>query len=540
MVTFALACPGLGWGLQSLVGHVPAAIRVATPQAALPATQRLHLVLGLPLHHAGVLNQLLHSLYDPADPLYRHFLKPGEFVTRFSPSTSEYQALVDFAKSRGFLVTATHANRTLLDVEAPVSAIQSTFHVIVRNFRRADGSDFYAPESEPSLDSNLPLSQIGGLNNLHWARPLGTSIPLDHATPMAGTGSGLIGTFVSRDLRAAYAAGSTLSGTGQVLGLFEMDGYFAADIAKYCSDTTITAVPLQNVLVDGFNGSAGPYNSEVALDIEVAMALAPGLSRMMVYEGPSSGDSVVTTEDVLDRMASDDLAMQISSSWEAGPFLPADLTQLNQVYLQFAAQGQSFFQASGDSGAYISGDPMGILDQSQHAQLQNLTVTVVGGTQLTTNGPGGPWLGESSWRDISSGRSGGGGSSTDLPIPAYQQGISMATNMGSTTMRNIPDVSMAAFNIFTVLNNGAVSSSEGTSAAAPLWAAFTALVNQQASSQCGTTVGFLNPALYLLAKGPSYNLDFHDIKDGSTDGYFPAVTSMTWHPVSATTAQRPV
>ncbi len=32
-------------------------------------------------------------------------------------------------------------------------------------------------------------------------------------------------------------------------------------------------------------------------------------------------------------------------------------------------------------------------------------------------------------------------------IPAWQQGISMTANQGSTTMRNLPDVAMVANNV---------------------------------------------------------------------------------------------
>ena len=48
------------------------------------------------------------------------------------------------------------------------------------------------------------------------------------------------------------------------------------------------AVPLTNVLIDGFNGSAKLKDGadEVTLDIEMALSMAPGLSSILVYEGP--------------------------------------------------------------------------------------------------------------------------------------------------------------------------------------------------------------------------------------------------------------
>jgi subtilase family serine protease len=105
-------------------------------------------------------------------------------------------------------------------------------------------------------------------------------------------------------------------------------------------------------------------------------------------------------------------------------------------------------------------------------------------------------------------------------------GVSMARNQGSTVFRNIPDVAMVADYIEVVLtdvftngnpdNPGDVTSIGGTSAAAPLWAGFTALVNEQAASQGKPSVGFLNPALYSIGQGPLYTSCFHDITVGNS------------------------
>jgi hypothetical protein len=106
----------------------------------------------------------------------------------------------------------------------------------------------------------------------------------------------------------------------------------------------------------------------------------------------------------------------------------------------------------------------------------------------------------------------------------------MTTNKGSTTMRNIPDVALTADNIYVISNNGQTSTNVGgTSVAAPLWAGFTALVNQQAVVSGQLPVGFINPAIYAIGKGTNYTADFHDIttgnntRSGSTTKYY-AVT----------------
>ena len=82
-------------------------------------------------------------------------------------------------------------------------------------------------------------------------------------------------------------------------------------------------------------------------------------------------------------------------------------------------------------------------------------------------------------------------------------------------MRNIPDVSMVAADVVVVWNHGVTSLYGGTSAAAPLWAGFAALANQQAAMVGSPPVGFLNPAIYAIGTGPNYNLCFHDITTGN-------------------------
>src|SRR5439155_20505974 len=159
-------------------------------------------------------------------------------------------------------------------------------------------------------------------------------------------------------------------------------------------------------------------------------------------------------------------------------------------------------------------------------------VTPVGGTTLCTSRPLGPWVSETTWNwnsthqgtDASS-----GGISTNFAIPSWQQSTSMASNGGSTTMRNVPDVAMVADNVYLVANNGQTSSAGGTSIGAPLWAAFIALVNQQAASLSRPPVGFLNPLVYAIGNGPGYSTNFHDITTGNNTN---ASTSTQFYAVS--------
>jgi uncharacterized repeat protein (TIGR03803 family) len=221
--------------------------------------------------------------------------------------------------------------------------------------------------------------------------------------------------------------------------------------------------------------------------------MAPGLSRVIVYEGKTGQE-----DDVLNRMATDNAAKQLSSSWGFGA--QVDATR-EQIFEQFAAQGQTMFQASGDLGAWVGG----VTPPSDDPWL-----TVVGGTSLTTAGRGGAWVSETVWPES------GGGISTAYSIPLWQQGLNMTACQGSTTMRNIPDVAcLADATIWAVAYNGEQGASGGTSAAAPLWAGFLALVNQRAEAAGQPSPGFINPAIYAMGQGLAYPTLFHDITSGS-------------------------
>jgi hypothetical protein len=207
-----------------------------------------------------------------------------------------------------------------------------------------------------------------------------------------------------------------------------------------------------------------------------------------------------------------------------------------QALEQMAAQGVSFFTASMDYGDV--GDPQSNLDMP--------TQTLVGGTFLATNSliaslpapdPNPYYAGETTWNQgvplEQKGVTGGGvmdGNNRNqqcycwpwpnccgsgVGIPDCQIGImaiSAGANGGSTEWRNYPDVAMLADNI-EIFYAGKSQGQAGTSAAAPLWAGFAALVNQrikQLDPNAGLA-GFLNPTLYDIGLTRGSDNDLHQV-----------------------------
>jgi hypothetical protein len=506
IVLLLLASSATAQDRRTLHGHVPEAVARLQPVGRLPGSTRLNLAIGLPLRNRQALTNLLQQIYDPRSPEYRHYLTTEQFTEMFGPTAQDYQALIRFVEANGFVVTGTHPNRVLLDVNGTVADIESAFHVTMRTYHHpTEARRFYAPDVEPSVASALPVLEISGLNNYIVPHPIKlkpTSLNgASKVTPSDGSGPG--GTYMGTDFRAAYVPGVSLTGSSQTVGLVQFDGYYANDIVTYESQAGLPNVTLMNVLLDGFDGipdTKEDFIAEVSLDIEMTVSMAPGLSKVLVYETGPDG----IPNDVLNRMATDNQASQLSCSWGwgGGPDGAAD-----EIFQQMAAQGQSFFAACGDSDAFIG-------STSEDFPADDPNITLVGGTTLATTGPGGSWVSETTWNwggDIGS----GGGISTSYPIPDWQQGVNMSINRGSTIMRNVPDVALIADNVYVIYDNGSTNAFGGTSCGTPLWAAFTALVNQQAVAHSRPAVGFLNPALYAIGEGSNYAADFHDITTGN-------------------------
>jgi len=496
------ALPARAAGIQQLHGHVPLVVKSLSSLGDFTRTNRLHLAIGLPLRNQTALTRLLGELYDPASPNYHHYLTPSEFAAQYGPTAADYQKVIDFARENGLTVTGTHPNRTLVDVSGNVADINRTFHVRLQSYQHPDEARrFFAPDVEPTVAAGLPILSVCGLNNYYLAKPQyhDNSSKVKPGNRLS-TGSSPSTSYWGYDFRKAYAPNVTLTGTGQSVALFECDGYYVTDVTSYLNASGVPAVTRTNVLVDGASGAPSGTGGEVevALDIDMANSMAPGLSRIIVYEAPDDTPAYNIIQ--LNQIATDDFAKQISSSWVID-----DTAQFAQIYQQFATQGQSFFQASGDEGAYYSG-----IFQYEDSPL----VTIVGGTTLVSTGTGGVWNAETVWNS-GGGSAGGGGISTTYTIPSWQTNISMAANQGSTTMRNIPDVALTANNIYIWGDGSPITDVGGTSCAAPLWAGFMALVNQQIAANGGQPVGFPNPAIYALGKSANYPNLFHDITTGN-------------------------
>jgi subtilase family serine protease len=505
-----------------LTHHVPAAVTssAAQPASLLPPNQIMHLDVVLPLSDPAGLRSFLGDIYNRESPNYHHFLSVQEFTDRFGPTQQDYDAVAQFAQSYGFTITGGTRDGMDVQIQGPVSAVESAFQLSLRTYHDpVQNRTFYAPDREPAPQLSVNLWHISGLDNYSIPQPLfvkksdyaqAHNMAEEDVVPRATTGSGPSSSFLGSDMRAAYYGSGSLTGAGQNLGLLEYYGTDLADVNSYFKNVGQTnTVPITLLSTDGTSTSCvSPScdDTEQTLDITQAIGMAPGLASLVVYVG--STDTAIISA----MTTHNPLPATIGCSWG---WTPVDPTTLDPYFQRMAAQGQNFFAASGDSSTWSTRNLAWPADDAY--------VVSVGGTDLVTASAAGPWQSETAWVD-----SGGGISPSKIVIPAWQQlsGVINSTNKGSTTYRNGPDVSANANFTFYVCADQTTCTANsygGTSFAAPMWAGYIALVNQQLAANSVPPIGFLNPTIYAQNVTSSYSANFHDITSG-TSGSYSAVT----------------
>ena len=349
------------------------------------------------------------AVTTPGSPLYRHFLGPGQFRTRFGPAAGGRRRHPVLAGRRG---PGPRAGRRATASSSPCrgrpppsdgpSGSAST-----RTACPGDGSSG-SPPARPRVPPVLAGRWPGWWVSTTWPGP-GPRWPGRRRGPTTATGAVSAGGWrrpgpsrpgragchepgeTATDLAQAYSMSSLYpadEGQGVTVGLYELEPYAPSDIATFEScysprpSPTITAVS-----VDGADPTAGPGSGEAALDIEMVVGLAPE-AAIDVYVGSNVG---VGPLDVYAAMIDDDAAQVLSTSWgecEAAAGT-AEIEAEAALFQQAAAQGQSFLAAAGDEGSEDCTIP-GVVENAALAvddPASQPWVTAVGGTVLGSLGP---------------------------------------------------------------------------------------------------------------------------------------------------------
>jgi len=460
----------------------------------------MRITVALKPRNARALEAYAQAVSDPASPLYRQYLTPREFVSRFAPTAATVASVDHSLRAHGLTPGRASANGLSIPIEATGPAIEHAFSLSLARFRLSDGADVVMNTSAPAIDRRIApaVESVVGLSGLqHWTSPLerlassgssrsyrdGSSAlsasgpTARNKRPLASTGPQPChaasatapgqSAYTTDQVASAYGFSGLYQagdqGSGQTIAVYELESDAPSDIAAY-QGCYGTKVPISYVPVDGGAGK-GAGSGEAALDIEQLIGLAPGV-RLIVYRGPNSNSDNPGSGpyDTFTKIIGQDRASVISNSWGECEAIegPTDAAAENVLFEEAAAQGQTVISAAGDEGVQdcYNGSAHGNTAMAVDDPASQPFVTGVGGTTMTAIGP--PPT-ETVWDGALTDKgplaygigAGGGGVSTLWAMPSYQLSAPPTLNVSEPAAqpqchiaggncREVPDVSADA------------------------------------------------------------------------------------------------
>jgi subtilase family serine protease len=485
-------------------------VKDATDNGAYTAS-RMSVTLVLAERSASALNALVATPHAA--------LTPAQFAAQFAPTTAAVDAVRSWAATNGLTVSSVSANRLLVTVSGSSSQISGALRTNLRRYHTAADGNFFAAGAAAQLPNALAanVSAVLGLSSLAKVavpKPsprFATALAGGRAAlPAAGLPTSLNypATYTPQDFWAMYDAPSGQTGAGQQLSIITEGDVSQpkADLATFETTYGLPTVAWNQINV-GTPSTDTSGDDEWDLDSQYSTAFAPGASTLNVYVGPSLNDSDILT--TINKWVTDDLSRQGSFSAGECDILAGAAgftTGLDAVLKQAAAQGQTMFFSSGDTGSEcpaivgVNGVPAGIPDTNYPAS--SPYGIGVGGTSVLSNNP----LTEIGWY------AGGGGLSPVEPAASFQADAKVL-GVAAPPTRGVPDVSLDADpeSGYDVVVGGSVEGIGGTSASAPSWQGIWA----RAEGAHGGSLGFAGPILYSTVP-PSA---FHDITVGANGAF---------------------
>jgi kumamolisin len=443
-------------------------------------------------------------------PSYGRTLTPAQVAAQFGPDPSAVDAVVRALAARGLIADWIRGN-PWLTVDASAVQVNATFGTAVHRFQDPDGTRFYASRPDPRVPAFLQPTVVGaGHVNSHAAARL-AAVPVGGLKPV--------------DAKTAYDTKPLrdlgIDGSGETIVFWELsDGWVQSDFAAFNQKYGLPAVTPQ--LKDG--PADAKQTGELIMDLEVAHAIAPG-AKLVVYT-TTFQDNFLQVED---KYVTENPGAILSLSWggcESSSNADSNRAEA-AIYAKADQLGETALVASGDSGGYECmssrqwGAPPGQDTIGVSAPASEPGVTAVGGTTISVQ-PNGAWHGETVWEMPTHLGGTGGGISQFFGLPSWQVAPGVQ-NQYNTTHRSIPDISADADPVsgMSIFTDGGLGQGGGTSQSTPLWAGFTALMDQYLKRNGGRSLGFLNPALYAAARSAQPFPAYHDIVVG-TNLVYPA------------------
>lgn len=455
----------------------------ATDQGPLAAAKPLTVRVGLALHNVPQLQAAIAAGQTVA---------PAQFAAAYAPTAAEAQQVASYLQSQGLSNVTVAPNRLLVSASGGAAQVAAAFDTTLHAFTQ-NGVARYAnttPAYVPAALDGIVVAVLG-LNDLPAFKP---ALHVGAATQAAPTpclitgAAGCVRSYAPADYWRAYNVGSVPAASGVSVAIMAQ-GDVNTSIADFRVNEQADGLSQVPVVVKpvGAASSDSAGADEWTLDMIASSGMAGSVSTLYLYDTTTLSDADIAAE--YNAWVSDNLAPIGNSSFggcEFGPVLDGSLAMIDQILMQGAAQGQSMFASSGDTGSFCSvGTPNGVPAGVPEVEYPAASpyVVAVGGTTLLTQ-TAGAYQGEATWY------AGGGGLSTFESAPAWISGVQPT----SAALRGVPDIAMdgdpnTGMNIYTT-STGWVSIG-GTSLSSPLAAGVWARMIQSHGA-----LGFASPRLY--------------------------------------------
>jgi kumamolisin len=400
-------------------------------------------------------------------------------------------------------------------ISGPPRNVDRSLHISIDDYRTPNGKVVFAADHSAPVPP-LTCGEVSGVGSIHSFVP-----PTNFDVRPGGATSG--------DLLRAYDAlplkQSGFQGQGETVVLLESEGgYLQGDLTKFDADEHLPDPP--DLAPESTNNG---FQGETTMDIETVHEIAPQ-AHLVFLNVPQS--TTTSTPDLFAQAFG-----EIGERWPGAIvsvslgvcetyFNSSDLIALNSAIASVEAKGGTVFASSGDTGGFDCtpddefGQPPANSFVGVEIPASLPAVTGVGGTSLTTDASGN-YVGETTWSEPLLSQGSAGGVSQVLERPAWQTGVGTGGQADTNNGREVPDVSAdadpATGNF--LITKGSESTGGGTSLATPIWAGFTALIDQYLASSHDPPVGFFNAILYQLADSSVPYPPFHDITVGGNDLY---------------------
>lgn len=527
----------------------------ATDLGALAPATPLTIRVGLQLHNVDQLQNLVRS---------GQTISPGTFDATYAPTAAEAHSVISYLQSQGFTNVTSEPNNVIVSATGTAAQAEKAFDTTIHSFSQ-NGLNVFAntaPAYVPSTLGGLVVAVLG-LNdaqtfkakpphgktppptpaptsspvpaptptvepespcNLSSVSLIGLPSPQPEPSPVAST-AGCLRNYTPADYWRAYDALNAPAATNVSIAIMA-----EGNVTQSISDVRVNEqadglvqVPIVVKQV-GIPSTDTAGDDEWTLDMTASSGMARAVKTIYLYATTSLTDSDIALE--YNRWVTDDLAKIGNSSFggcEFGPYLDGSMVLDDEILLQGAAQGQTMFASSGDTGSFCSvGTPNGVpagVPLVEYPAASPYTVAV-GGTTLVSQNDG-SYQGEMAWY------SGGGGISQFEYSPYWQTAVQPVDTAGS--FRGVPDIAMDAdlqTGMVIYITGYGWTVIGGTSLASPLAAGAWAR-----AMQVNSALGYAPPLLYKeytsQTAGAVTTLSpptrpvggFHDILSGGNGSY---------------------